>query len=99
MAIVGNASAEMSNMRRANNKLISMAGNRCICHAIRSIILLMAIACLPPRKAASQAPAFRVIAFFTAKEDLAHISFVNEANRWFAQAASKYHFGYEATTN
>ena len=26
---------------------------------------------------------FRVIAFYTAKNDKAHISFVHEANRWF----------------
>src|SRR5882757_1382310 len=28
-------------------------------------------------------PEFRVIAFFTAKQDQAHISFVHEAERWF----------------
>ena len=42
---------------------------------------------------------FKVIAFYTGKDDLAHISFVKEANRWFPQAAAKYHFSYEATTN
>ncbi|HWD92946.1 MAG TPA: ThuA domain-containing protein [Verrucomicrobiae bacterium] len=42
---------------------------------------------------------FKVIAFYTGREDLAHISFVKEANRWFPQAAAKYHFSYEATTN
>lgn len=42
---------------------------------------------------------FNVIAFYTGKNDLAHISFVNEANRWFAQTAAGYHFSYEATTN
>ncbi len=39
----------------------------------------------------------KVIAFYTAKNDLAHISFVNEANQWFAQAAEKYHFQYDST--
>ena len=42
---------------------------------------------------------FKVIAFYTGKQDLAHISFVKEANQWFPQAAAKYHFSYEATTN
>jgi hypothetical protein len=42
---------------------------------------------------------FKVIAFYTGKDDLAHISFVKEANQWFPKAAAKYHFSYEATTN
>jgi hypothetical protein len=29
-------------------------------------------------------PKFKAIAFYTAKNDLAHISFVHEANRWFS---------------
>ena len=44
-------------------------------------------------------PKFNVIAFYTAKEDLAHISFVHEANRWFSAMASKYHFTYDSTNN
>src|SRR6185436_16073890 len=44
-------------------------------------------------------PKFRVIAFFTAKQDQAHISFVNEARSWFPEMAAKYNFGYEATSN
>lgn len=28
-------------------------------------------------------PAFRVIAFYTGKNDMAHISYVQEANEWF----------------
>jgi uncharacterized protein len=50
-------------------------------------------------KAQGPAPQFRVIAFYTGKEDLAHISFVHEANQWFPRMAAKYHFAYEATTN
>jgi hypothetical protein len=42
---------------------------------------------------------FKVIAFYTGKDDLAHISFVHEANTWFPQMAAKHHFSYEATTN
>lgn len=33
--------------------------------------------------AAKAAPQFRVVAFYTGKNDLAHISFVHEANHWF----------------
>ncbi len=44
-------------------------------------------------------PAFKVIAFYTAKNDLAHISFVNEANKWFPTMAAKYNFSYDATNN
>jgi hypothetical protein len=42
---------------------------------------------------------FHVIAFYTGKDDLAHISFVREANRWFPKAAAQYGFSYESTTN
>jgi uncharacterized protein len=44
-------------------------------------------------------PAFKVIAFYTSRNDLAHISFVREANRWFAEIASKNGFAYESTNN
>lgn len=43
--------------------------------------------------------AFRVIAFYTAKNDLAHISFVHEANQWFPSMAKQYHFTYDSTNN
>src|SRR5450759_436644 len=45
------------------------------------------------------APKFRVIAFYTAKNDKAHISFVHEANRWFNQIAARYNFTYDSTNN
>ena len=44
-------------------------------------------------------PKFRVIAFFTAKQDPAHISFVHEANRWFPEIAGKYNFSYDTTSD
>jgi hypothetical protein len=49
--------------------------------------------------AETPAPQFNVIAFYTGKHDLAHISFVKEANKWFPEKAAQYHFSYEATTN
>jgi uncharacterized protein len=42
---------------------------------------------------------FRVIAFYTARNDQAHISYVHEANRWFPQIARKYHFTYDSTND
>jgi len=42
--------------------------------------------------AQTDTPKFKVIAFYTARDDKAHISFVHEANPWFAKMAEKYHF-------
>lgn len=42
---------------------------------------------------------FRAIAFYTAKNDKGHISFVHEANRWFTLMASRYNFTYDSTNN
>jgi len=42
---------------------------------------------------------FRVVASYTGKDDLAHVSFDREANRWFAEAARRNNFSYEATTD
>ena len=44
-------------------------------------------------------PKFRVIAFLTAKQDQAHISFVHEARSWFPEMAAKYNFSYDTTSN
>jgi len=39
----------------------------------------------------------RVVAFYTAKNDRAHISFVHQANRWFSAAGKKNNFSYDST--
>jgi hypothetical protein len=44
-------------------------------------------------------PQFKVIAFYTAKNDPAHISFVHEANRWFPQMAAQNNFQYDSTND
>jgi uncharacterized protein len=44
-------------------------------------------------------PKFKVVAFYTGINDAAHVSFVHEANRWFAQMAVKYNFIYDSTNN
>jgi hypothetical protein len=49
--------------------------------------------------AAAQEPHFRVIAFFTGKQDAAHISFVRESERWFPAMAKKYQFQYDTTSD
>jgi uncharacterized protein len=70
-----------------------------------SSLLWMAITilfnCLQPSAAYTQnnPKGFRVIAFYTAKEDLAHISFVHEANSWFPKMAVVYHFSYDSTND
>lgn len=43
--------------------------------------------------------AFKVIAFYTAKHDAAHISFVHEANRWFSKITKEYNFNYDSTND
>ncbi|WP_158795375.1 ThuA domain-containing protein [Pedobacter sp. L105] len=42
---------------------------------------------------------FKVIAFYTARNDQAHISFVHEANQWFPKMGLKYNFTYDSTSN
>src|SRR4051812_34717000 len=49
--------------------------------------------------AQKQNPKFKVIAFYTAENDRAHISFVHEANKWFSKMADDYHFTYDSTKN
>lgn len=61
----------------------------------RSLILSLCLAAT----VVCGADKFKVIAFYTGKDDQAHISFVHEANQWFPKMAEKYNFHYEATTN
>lgn len=49
--------------------------------------------------AQNKTPLFKVVAFYTAKSDLAHISFVHEANKWFPQMGTLYNFSYDSTSN
>lgn len=62
--------------------------------------LTIFILCLALNSVAqSGAPKFKAIAFYTGKNDKAHISYVREANRWFAKTAQQYGFGYDSTNN
>ncbi len=47
----------------------------------------------PPKTVAS----FRVVGFFSCGDDLAHNSFIHEANRWFSQTARQSGFVYDST--
>jgi hypothetical protein len=42
---------------------------------------------------------FKVIAFYTERNDLAHISFVHEANKWFSKMGAQYNFTYDSTND
>lgn len=42
---------------------------------------------------------FKVLAFYTAKNDPAHVSYVHEANRWFAREAIRHAFAYDSTSD
>jgi hypothetical protein len=49
--------------------------------------------------AQSSNPKFRVIAFYTGKNDQAHISYVAEAKKWFPEVAARNNFSFETTTD
>jgi hypothetical protein len=66
---------------------------------LRHIFLLFAILLCFDFTVKAQSPEFSVIAFYTAKNDLAHISFVHEANQWFSETAKNHHFTYNSTAN
>lgn len=55
--------------------------------------------CIAILGARTAEPAFRVLAFHTERNDQAHISFLREAERWFPEAAAKYNFRYDTTSD
>lgn len=62
------------------------------------LLLLLNIVCCQLH-AQSDSAFFKVIAFYTAKNDPAHISFVHEANKWFAGKSKNNHFVYDSTSD
>lgn len=68
--------------------------------ATKSILIVLFLSCFlgysQQKKSKSK---FKVIAFYTAKNDQAHISFVHEANKWFPKLAEENHFEYDSTNN
>jgi len=65
------------------------------------VLFGISIFCFSPIKGITQKQSkeFHVIAFYTAREDAAHISFVHEANRWFPEMATAHHFTYDSTND
>ncbi|WP_129717586.1 ThuA domain-containing protein [Pedobacter sp. SYP-B3415] len=57
--------------------------------------IMIAIIC----SSVAQGKGVKVLAFYSAKNDQAHISFVTEANAWLLEAARKYGFSYRSTNN
>jgi uncharacterized protein len=71
-------------------------------NSIRSglLILFLFLTCsIISAEGKKKSSEFRVIAFYTGKNDAAHVSFVHEANRWFARMAERYNFRYDSTNN
>ena len=62
-------------------------------------VMSAALMILPGFGASAAANRFNALAFYTGKNDQAHISFVREASRWFSRMAVEHGFTYEATTN
>jgi hypothetical protein len=65
----------------------------------KSLLIFLLISAVQVAKAEDGNGVIRVIAFYTAQNDQAHISFVHEANRWFAKISAKKHFIYSATND
>lgn len=78
-------------MNTANQSL------RSIC--ILFLLIFAGLGYFENTSAQAKSPNFKVIAFFTGKNDQAHISYVNEANRWFPKIAAQYNFIYDTTSN
>ena len=71
-------------------------------NTIRSLSLQMfalSFFCTMRLSAQNKPGSFKVIGFYTAKSDLAHISFVQEANKWFNEMGTQHHFIYDSTNN
>jgi hypothetical protein len=63
------------------------------------LFLVPVLSCKTGLEKQPVAPKFRVIAFHSAATEDAHMSFVHEANHWFAEKALEYGFTYDSTTD
>lgn len=65
------------------------------------LTIVLCITCFCSIQAAAQKSTtlFKVIGFYTGRNDQAHISYVHEANKWFAAMAAQHHFSYDSTNN
>ncbi|WP_409416860.1 ThuA domain-containing protein [Flavobacterium sp. PS2] len=79
---------------------MQFSGQKIYSIAQKSMLLLLFITAFSGFSQNSKSNSkFKVIAFYTAKNDQAHISFVHEANKWFPKMAEKYNFEYDSTNN
>ena len=66
----------------------------------RQVLLICLFLSLPAwLHAQYKRASFNVIAFYSSKNDAAHISFVREANKWFSKAAKEQNFSYDSTND
>ena len=70
-----------------------------LCAAVTALATTIQVAAPPAAEARSKSPKFHVIAFYTGKDDLAHISYVDEAKTWYPEIAKKYNFTFESTND
>lgn len=59
--------------------------------------IFIVLLCIISLVASAQERSFKVISFYTGRADLAHVSFVTEANKWFTEQAAKNNFVYDST--
>ncbi len=65
----------------------------------KAIISFLCYLFFPPFLHAQKESNYKILAFYTAKNDPAHISFVREANQWFSKAAKENGFIYDSTND
>lgn len=63
------------------------------------VVSLIAVSACTHAVQGSADPSFRVLAFFTGKQDQAHISFLGEAVKWFPQQAAANGFTFDTTSD
>lgn len=67
---------------------------------LAALAAVLCIVCLSFYTASAQKnKSFKVIAFYTGRNDKAHISFMHEANKRFPEMGKKYNFTYDSTNN
>ncbi|MFI6962853.1 ThuA domain-containing protein [Streptomyces sp. NPDC050255] len=87
------------NTIRATAALQAGVGRLCLWLLLLPALLLGLTVPAHAAPNAAQAPVFQVIAFYNGTWDAAHISFVQEANRWFPATAAANNFSYTSTND
>lgn len=66
---------------------------------IRHLLFVLLLLISQSGQAQKSMNSFRVIAFFTGRNDQAHISYVGEAHQWFSKMSREHNFVYDTTSN